>query len=105
MKLFSKLSFSELLRILTHSCFYNVRLLRAIRKSVSSSVFATIVHALICIGQNYAPGSCSKNSTDISQIIRWKNIDLFSKWTIRQESYPHLIGSKTVFGVEVLKQD
>ena len=49
----STLSFSEHLLHLTRSCYYHLRRLRAIRRSVSSSVFTTIVHAFICCRIDY----------------------------------------------------
>ena len=49
----STLSFCEHLMHLTRSCYYHLRRLRAIRRSVSSSVFTTIVHAFICCRIDY----------------------------------------------------
>ena len=46
------LSFSEHLLHLTRSCYYNLRCLRAILRSVSASVL-TIVHAFICSHNDY----------------------------------------------------
>ena len=39
---------------MTRSCCYHLRRLRAIRRSVSSSVFTTIVHAFICCRVDYS---------------------------------------------------
>ena len=49
----STLSFSEHLLNLTRSCYYHLRRLRAIRRSVSSAVFTTIVHAFVCCRIDY----------------------------------------------------
>jgi hypothetical protein len=49
----STLSFSDHLSQLTRSCYYHLRRLRAIRRSVSSSVFKTVVHAFICCRIDY----------------------------------------------------
>src|SRR5688572_10468314 len=49
----STLSFSEHIKNLTRSCYFHLRRLRAIRRSVSSSVFTTIVHAFICSRIDY----------------------------------------------------
>ena len=43
----SALTFTEHLSLLTRSCYYHLRRLRAIRRSVSSKVFTTMVHAFI----------------------------------------------------------
>ena len=48
----SNLTFSEHLLNLTRSCYYHLRRLRAIRRSVSS-VFTAIVHAFICCRIDY----------------------------------------------------
>src|SRR5688572_15916999 len=49
----SSLTFTEHKSNLTRSCFFQLRRLRAIRRSVSSSVFTTIVHAFIYSGLDY----------------------------------------------------
>ena len=49
----STLTFSEHIKNLTRSCYFHLRRLRAIRRSVSSSVFTTIVHAFICSRIDY----------------------------------------------------
>ena len=49
----NNLTFSEHLSTLTRSCYYHLRRLRAIRRSVSSSIFTTIVHAFICSRIDY----------------------------------------------------
>lgn len=47
------LSFSEHLCHLKRSCLYHLRRLRAIRRSVSSAVFTTIVQAFVCSRIDY----------------------------------------------------
>ena len=49
----SNLTFKEHLSTLTRSCFYHLRRLRAIRRSVSLHVFTTIVHAFVCSRIDY----------------------------------------------------
>ena len=49
----SALTFTEHISNLTRSCFFQLRRLRAIRRSVSSSVFTTIVHVFICSRLDY----------------------------------------------------
>src|SRR5688572_25310415 len=49
----SSLTFTEHISNLTRSCFFQLRRLRAIRRSVSPSVFTTIVHAFICSRLDY----------------------------------------------------
>src|SRR5688572_8005347 len=49
----SNLTFKEHLSTLTRSCFYHLRRLRAIRRSVSVHVFTTIVHAFVCSRIDY----------------------------------------------------
>ena len=49
----SSLSFTEHISSLTRSCFYQLRRLRAIRRSLSPSVFTTVVHAFICSRIDY----------------------------------------------------
>src|SRR5678815_4361152 len=49
----SSLTFTEHISNLTRSCFFQLRRLRAIRQSVSSSVYTTIVHAFICSRLDY----------------------------------------------------
>src|SRR5688572_26592545 len=44
----SSLSFFDHITNLTHSCYYHLRRLKAIRRPVSSLVFTSIVHAFIC---------------------------------------------------------
>src|SRR6218665_1421305 len=45
----SELTFADHISLLTRSCFYQLRRLRAIRRSVSPKVFLTIVHAFIYV--------------------------------------------------------
>src|ERR1043165_6327316 len=61
----STLSFCEHLVHLMRSCYYHLRRLRAIRPSVSSSVFTTIVHAFICCRIGY----CSSLFASQSELI------------------------------------
>lgn len=49
----SMLTFSEHIANLTRSSYFHLRRLRAIRRSVSSSVFTTIIHAFICSRIDY----------------------------------------------------
>ena len=49
----STLTFSEHIANLTRSSYFHLRRLRAIRRSVSSSVFTSIVHAFICSRIDY----------------------------------------------------
>src|SRR6218665_3443930 len=49
----SELTFADHISLLTQSCFYQLRRLRAIRRSVSPKVFLTIVHAFICTRIDY----------------------------------------------------
>src|SRR6218665_2175812 len=49
----SELTFADHISLLTRSCFYQLRRLRAIRRSVSPKVFLTIVHAFICTCIDY----------------------------------------------------
>src|SRR6218665_55137 len=49
----SELTFADHKSLLTRSCFYQLRCLRAIRRSVSPKVFLTIVHAFICTRIDY----------------------------------------------------
>ena len=44
----SELTFADHISLLTRSCYYQLRHLRAIRRSVSPKVFLTIVHAFVC---------------------------------------------------------
>src|SRR6218665_691899 len=49
----SELTFAGHISLLTRSCFYQLRRLKAIRRSVSPKVFLTIVHAFICTRIDY----------------------------------------------------
>ena len=49
----STLTFSQHIANLTRSSYFHLRRLRAIRRSVSSSVFTSIVHAFICSRIDY----------------------------------------------------
>ena len=49
----SSLTFTEHISNLTRSCFFHLRRLRAIRRSVAPTVFTTIVHAFICSRVDY----------------------------------------------------
>jgi hypothetical protein len=49
----STLTFSEHIANLTRSSYFHLRRLRAIRRSVSSSVFTSIIHAFICSRIDY----------------------------------------------------
>jgi len=49
----SSLTFTEHISSLTRSCYFQLRRLRAIRRSVLPSVFTTIVHAFICSRLDY----------------------------------------------------
>ena len=49
----STLTFSEHINNLTRSCYFQLRRLSAIRRSVFSSVFTSIVHAFICSRIDY----------------------------------------------------
>src|SRR6218665_1049704 len=49
----SELTFADHISLLTRSCFYQLRRLRAIRRSVSPKVFLTIVYAFICTRIDY----------------------------------------------------
>ena len=49
----SSLSFKDHISNLTRSSYFHLRRLRAIRRSVSSSVFTTLVHAFICSRIDY----------------------------------------------------
>ena len=49
----SELTFADHISLLTRSCFYQLRRLRAIRRSVSPKVFLTIVHAFVCTCIDY----------------------------------------------------
>src|SRR6218665_2244364 len=49
----SELTLADHISLLTRSCFYQLRRLRAIRRSVSPKVFLTIVHAFICTHIDY----------------------------------------------------
>src|SRR6218665_1568086 len=49
----SELTFADHISLLTRSCFYQLRRLRAIRRLVSPKVFLTIVHAFICTRIDY----------------------------------------------------
>src|SRR6218665_1482968 len=49
----SELTFADHISLLTRSCYYQPRRLRAIRRSVSPKVFLTIVHAFICTCIDY----------------------------------------------------
>ena len=49
----STLTFSDHIANLTRSSYFHLRRLRAIRRSVSSSVFTSIVHAFICSRIDY----------------------------------------------------
>ena len=49
----SSLTFTEHVSNLTRSCFFQLRRLRAIRRSVSPSIFTTIVHAFVCSRLDY----------------------------------------------------
>src|SRR6218665_1924229 len=49
----STLTFSEHVANLTRSSYFHLRRLRAIRRSVSSHVFTSIVHAFVCSRIDY----------------------------------------------------
>ena len=49
----SSLTFTEHIAMLTRSSYFQLRRLRAIRKSVSSSTFTSIVHAFVCSRIDY----------------------------------------------------
>jgi len=49
----SSLIFSDHIVTLTRSCYFHLRRLRAIRRTITPTVFATSVHAFICSGINY----------------------------------------------------
>jgi len=49
----SSLSFKDHISNLTRSSYFHLRRLRAVRRSVSSSVFTTLVHAFICSRIDY----------------------------------------------------
>ena len=49
----SSLTFTEHISNLTRSCFYQLRRLRTIRRSVTPAVFTSIVHAFICSRVDY----------------------------------------------------
>ena len=49
----SELTFADHISLLMRSSFYQLRRLRAIRRSVSPKVFLTIVHAFICTRMDY----------------------------------------------------
>src|SRR6218665_3799312 len=49
----SELTFADHISLLTRSCYYQLRRLRAIRRSVSANVFLTIVHAFVCSRIDY----------------------------------------------------
>ena len=49
----STLSFAAHISNLSRSSFYHLRRLRAIRRSVSSSIFTTMVHAFVCTRIDY----------------------------------------------------
>jgi hypothetical protein len=49
----SSLTFTEHISNLTRSCFFQLRRLRAIRRSVAPAVFTSIVHAFICSRVDY----------------------------------------------------
>src|SRR6218665_1561019 len=49
----STFTFSEHVANLTRSCYFHRRCLRAIRRSVSSHVFTSIVHAFVCSRIDY----------------------------------------------------
>jgi len=50
----SYLTFTEHISNLTRSCFYQLRRLRTIRRSVTPAVFTSIVHAFICSRVDYS---------------------------------------------------
>src|SRR5688572_26781768 len=50
---YDTLTFSEHIKNLTRSCYFHLRRLRAIRRSVSSSTFTSIVHAFVCSRIDY----------------------------------------------------
>src|SRR6218665_2937457 len=49
----SELTFADHISLLTRSCYYQLKRLRAIRRSVSPKVFLTIVHAFVCSRIDY----------------------------------------------------
>ena len=49
----SELTFADNISLLTRSCYYQLRRLRAIRRSVSAKVFLTIVHSFVCSRIDY----------------------------------------------------
>jgi len=49
----SSLTFTEHISNLTRSCYFQLRRLRAIRRSVSHSIFTSIVHAFVCSRLDY----------------------------------------------------
>src|SRR6218665_968968 len=49
----SFLTFSDHISTLTRSCYFHLRRLRAIRRSITPTVFATLVHAFICSRIDY----------------------------------------------------
>src|SRR6218665_417578 len=49
----SELTFADHISLLTRSCYYQLRRLRAIIRSVSAKVFSTIVHAFVCSRIDY----------------------------------------------------
>src|SRR6218665_4016136 len=51
--IYSSLTFSDDILTLTRSCYFYLRHLRAIRRSITHTVFATIVHAFICSRIDY----------------------------------------------------
>jgi len=63
------LSFSEHLLHLTRSCYYHLRRLRAIRRSVSSSVFTTIVHAFICCRKSLFVGLPNVRLSSLQSVL------------------------------------
>ena len=51
--LHKELTFADHISLLARSCFYQLRRLRAIRRSVSPTVFLTVVHAFVCTRIDY----------------------------------------------------
>ena len=49
----SELTFADHISLLTRPCFYHLIRLRAIRRSVLSEVFLTIIHAFVCTRIDY----------------------------------------------------
>src|SRR6218665_2251854 len=61
----STLTFSEYVANLTRSSYFHLRRLRAIRRSVSSHVFTSIVHAFVCSRIDY----CNSNLVGFPKVL------------------------------------